>query len=844
MSSLDVTAADPLLTAYLGAYARRLRGPLDVKPFPKPEPNALLAFAHARLARRVSDGRPSDGARTACERLLHALPERRDDPLTAAICNCAAAAAGLADERAETPGGTITPLIAAWRVLDAALATPGGGDPEAIAYLERRRAAGGEIVGPDSHGARISYLLGLAADRLGPAEAGNLMRDLAIEFLNPAAAATVAERAADLATIQLAAVAAAAAVNDLPEVGTAVVEHLAAKRIDPERGLLWAEPGGERYELSPWVVLGLAELHASPPGLDDFYDPPAPAPPSFAIETIVATERGLRLDLRDGGDSATREILAVDLNDMLLATIEEVERDEGRPRPPRQDAHIVVALHSLSEATADDAARDRCAALARTLLDRVVAAQDPNGGWSYSAPDARSVVYTAAGATDTAFPDLQYTIDAAVPGIALSIAHRWLSEPRYLDAALGALRFFEDAIGRLRWEGLRVWRLYPDDDKTERMGTAVNYELWNGTFFAELSRTVGDRRVERRLSGYLDEILRYAERHLGDDGAIGYGDYVREERLPYSAWDAYLLGSIGNAAGRTAATEMGSRILARMDRQLLDSGALPNAWPYAEGGPAGDRWIVHRHGVGPYPVKAYYQLYPVVAAATCGAAEQLALRCFAFAWLDLREEVTGRMSRGYSGAGVLDLNPGPGVAAWKIDAIAALPRLGVPYAPSLGERRDGLARWSELVEVAEAAAREPELEPGEWTPPRWLGELVEDLATAETNPAHTELALAKARRAWLDRFHPRHGDPDAKPGTVASLAYAAALRRAARLSGDEAFDRYARVIVARVLTGSRDALGRWTEGPGGAPLRPAAAGRAAELLRELGAAGVDWLVAR
>jgi hypothetical protein len=642
---------------------------------------------------------------------------------------------------------------------------------------------------------------------------------------------------------------AAAAVNDLPAIATAAFDHLASERVDDERGLLWGEPGGKRYELSPWVALALTEVGTPNRRLDEFYAPVAPDPPAFAIEEIQTAERGLRISLRDAHGSATREIPVEDLNDMLLRAVEEIERDRGRPRPPRQDAHIAIALHSLRTATDDDATRRRCDDLARKLLDRVVAAQQDNGGWDYSAPQVSSVVYTAAGASATTFPDLQYTIDAAVPGIALCAGYEWLSDSRYLDSALAALRFFEETIGRLRWEGSRIWRLYPDDEKSARMGTAVNYELWNGAFFAQLAQMVGDASVGRRLSGYIDEILAYCEGHLSGDGAIAYGDYVREERLPYSAWDAYLLGSIGRATGREQATSMGRRILLRMEHQLLDSGALPNAWPYVAHGPAGDRWIVHRHGVGPYPIRAYYQLYPVVAAGTCGAGDRLALACFAFDWLQLREEVTGRMTRGYSGVGELDLKPGASVAAsWTIDAIATLPRLGLPYAPRLEKRRGTATRWRELLAATDTAGGPAGANTVPWRPPPWLTQLDERLEAAEAtgDEAARETALVTARREWL-----RHGDrkPD-NDGSVADelgleerLALAVALRRAATLGDDEVFDRYARTLLLGALTGNRDALGRWTESPGGPPVHQDVARTLATLLHRLGEPDDGWLTA-
>jgi hypothetical protein len=840
--SLATVETSGLLTSYLGAYARRVRDPRDARPFPQPEPNLVLAFAHARLAGRLTDERARDGARAACTALVEATSERDSDALAAAIGGCATLEAGTSPQT-RSRHGRIAPHVAAWRVLEAVLAESPEGDVEALAYLERRQVRGGEIVGPGAHGPKIAYVLGLAAQRADGPERERL-RKLALGFLPAAAAAATVHDVAELSTLQAVTTAAAAAVNGQPDVARSLLAHLSKERLDGDRGLLWREPGGTSYELSPWVAIALAELAGSEPQIEGFYAPVAPDPPDFSIDRVEMTDDGLRLALRDPHGTATRDIRFDDLDDMLRTTVEQIEDGAGKDQPPRQHAHMAIALHSLWQVAGDDATRTRCEALAREMLGRVLDAQQDNGGWSYAAADVPSFVFTAAGATATTFPDLQYSIDAAVPGIALSVGSRWLSEPRYLDAAVRGLGFLEGSIGRLRWEGRRVWRLYPGDEKSARMGTAVNYELWNGAFFAELGRATTDRSLSRRLAGYIDDVLGYCEGHLRSDGGIGYGDYIREERMPYSAWDAYLLGRIGHAAERPAATEMGQRILARMEGQLLDCGALPNAWPYREAGPSGDRWVVHRHGIGPYPIRIYYQLYPTVAAASCGSAEQLAIGSFAFAWLQLREEVTGRMIRGYSGSGEFGLSAHFATAAcWKIDAVAALSRLGAPYSPSLDGRRDAEARWRELVSETAALADDDVPATGR-SAPDWLARVLDLLDRCESDDSATAAALAETRRAWLCRFWPQRdgeGVVSAEAGLEDALAFTAALRRAGRHSGDEAFDRYARTLLSRLLVGYRDALGRWRDSPDGTPLDPPAARRVAELLRELGDTGIDWL---
>jgi hypothetical protein len=323
-----------------------------------------------------------------------------------------------------------------------------------------------------------------------------------------------------------------------------------------------------------------------------------------------------------------------------------------------------------------------------------------------------SVVFTPGRQRSSTFRNLQYTIDAAVPGAALARAYARTGVTQYRDAALRALGFFEDEIGRVAHGGREVWRLFPQDDKTARMGTAVNYELWNAFFFAELASIVDDPVLEQRLIGYVENAVAYAGSHLGASGDIAYGDYVGENRTAYASWDAYLLAEIAAATEDGRARELAERIVTRLADVMLPSGLLPNVVEYEERIGPFRRWLVHRHGIGPYPVRTYYQLYYVVAAALAGTCEDAALRALGFVLLHLHDWTFMASAAGYAGDGTLDVRGGHGVtsADWFALAIAFLPQISrFDYAPSRAPVRRSSERMLDAMgAIVGERTREPE----------------------------------------------------------------------------------------------------------------------------------------
>jgi hypothetical protein len=514
-------------------------------------------------------------------------------------------------------------------------------------------------------------------------------------------------RTADLFQVLLA----AAAVGAVP-VSDSSRNYLFATRFDAESALFRRDDDPHSgFETSPWIPLALADGERSFPWADEFFDPPAPDPPAFLLTHVDADPTGLRYSIELDGRTFERTVDAAALN-TLVARILDSSAGGTKRLWPRGHAHRALAYFSLAERCAERRLRARLNRESAASLERILDQQQENGGWFYARDDAPSVVFTPGRRRSSTFRNLQYTIDAAVPGAALARAHARTGLPQYRDAALRALGFFEDEIGRVAHGEREVWRLFPEDDKTARMGTAVNYELWNAFFFAELASIVEDPVLEQRLIGYVADAVAYAGSHLGASGDIAYGDYVGENRTAYASWDAYLLAEIGAATEDSEARELAERIVTRLADVMLPSGLLPNVVEYEERIGPFRRRLVHRHGIGPYPVRPHYQLYYVVAAALAGQCNEAALRALGFVLLHLYDETFVASASGYSGDGTLVAQPTVPIPTpeWFVLAISLLPEISrFDYAPSRTPVRRSSERMLDAMRaIVGERRREPE----------------------------------------------------------------------------------------------------------------------------------------
>jgi hypothetical protein len=482
----------------------------------------------------------------------------------------------------------------------------------------------------------------------------------------------------------------------------AAVEFLVDRRGTGDNGLVLSADDVERTESSAWVALALMLQAEGRARLEATLAPPIEPLPDYEIIDVTPGPEQLVYLFRAGPRLLERRFNAAHFDHLLGRVVDYLARNP-LARSSRQHGHAAIALRALLASTADNPTRERLITLLDAELGYILDAQETNGGWSYAYEEVPSVVYTHAGPQAAEFPDLQYTIDVAVPGIALCQAYRASRDRRWLEAASRALEFFEVHIGRVPWGDHLIWRLHPEDDKTARSGTAVNYELWAGYFFACLASVADDAALAARTRGYAHDAVRYARRHLLPSGEIRYGDYVDEKRTAYASWDAYLLHEIGREVDSAEASGMAKKIALNLAETVLPNGALPNVSDYEEilygkGAPR-----VHRHGIGPYPIRNYYQLYYVVAATLSGTESKAGLRALGFVLLNLCESAFGDLGRGYDGRGELDDRAGTFGADWFMFALAVLTATGqLTYSPRLrpGNRRERLLDAATSIQAA------------------------------------------------------------------------------------------------------------------------------------------------
>lgn len=613
-------------------------------------------------------------------------------------------------------------------------------------------------------------------------------------------------------------------------------EHAAAARrvLDGERlvvdsHLVRASPAsGGKLEFSPWIPLAFVSQLQGTGSIERVLDPTAGSLPTYRFAQIQPSAHGLAYGIDDGTRTQWRTFDFADLDLLLDRALATCERMPDANQSPRVHAHRIIALEALRAACDPGRTRTSVEALAERSLAYVLAEQRDDGGWPYSYQDKPSHVYSPAGLTTTTFPDHQYTIDAAVPGIALALSYERTGRPECLEAALGALRFFEEVIGRVEWQGKRLWRLYPDDDKTVGQGTAVNYELWNAYFFAALARAAPDHEAAPRLRTYVDDAIAYAAGHMTSDGDIAYGDYVGELRTAYSAWDAYLLAEIGRTTGSPRPRELAGLLVRRLDDLLLGSGVMPNVADYAEELDGVRRWVVHRHGIGPYPVRGDYQLYHVIAAGTAGAAPEGALASLGFVLTALYEPGYGGLGTGYyRGTGEFDERAG-GVSArdWLLHSLALLDGMTqIGYRPDRTNGRTAPERLLRLLEATyeDVVDREPSTDdPGAADVDAWLARGAVTLYRATGEERWRSRALGhvspsppvayEAAHLLLD-LHELDGDPARRSRALAMLpeldrrdALGAGLELAVRLGCDDVPERLGRVLERQ------SAEGLWVDG--------------------------------
>lgn len=470
-------------------------------------------------------------------------------------------------------------------------------------------------------------------------------------------------------------------------VASVIARQLLTRVVSEDRGALVGRGAGDdRPELRPWVPMALVGQMTDGRAAEAVLDPKAHPLPTFSVSAADGGADRLTYTVELAGRSARRSFDTGDLNLLVDRVVTQLGAADPAQTTARQHGHLAASFMVAFGRTDDEPTHAALEALVTTSMKEIVTRQHANGGWPYGHKTVKSVSYTAGGATSRQFADLEYTIDAAVPGIALAMAHRTYGTEEYLQAADRAFAFFEQVIGRVEHEGRRIWRLWPEDAKTIRMGTAVNYELWNACFFAAYAQVTPDAGVRARALGYVHDAVDYAEGLTSPEGDIAYGDYVRERRTAYASWDAVLLAAIGHATGSERAMRLSRLIVERLATVLLPSGAMPNVVDHLEQVGEHTRLSVHRHGIGPHPVRVYYQLYFVVATVLAGRARDAGSKALGFVLLDLCDPTTATLKPGYAGDG----EPAPAREAlpsrdWLLLSLSLLGDLGaMRYRPARG----------------------------------------------------------------------------------------------------------------------------------------------------------------
>lgn len=781
-----------MIAAYFDNWTLRRQGAASDVVFPRHEANAAVALTHLRLG--TSD--PSEVVRAVTGREIerHALAGEREPTVTnmAGWILAEALSTGLTGVSAATLIDTALDegreeaavrgsLGICWRLL--LLTSLDHLRPEdASAREEERlrmadRTGRAARVGDDAleqrarslgGAGKLAFAFALAGERTGDDELMQFARRLVTRAFGMHCGAIGAgddgplPRTAHLAPLLL-----AAGQAGEREICGALRAHLLESRVHPEKGILVAGPGEEAFEASPWVPLALAWTEPDTRPLADLFEPVAPPPPAYVLRSVTGGGTGLEVTFDLDGATWSRTYAETDLNLLVAQLLEQFRALSPGDLSARLIGHAAIGLLELAE-RCEGATRDAVHAVVAHGLDLVLDAQEDNGGWAFARGNVPTIVYKAGKPVETTFPDHQYTIDCAVPGIALCLAWHQTGEARYQEAADRALAFLEHEVGRVSWEGRRIWLLYPGDDKTPRMGTAVNYELWVGLFLALMTTLPASDERRRTLHGYLDDILEYTAGHLRESGDIAYGDYVGELRTPYASWDAYLLARIARHATMPQAAEMAERIVGRLAELVLPCGAVPNVVDFEEEIRGHHRWLVHRHGIGPYPLRGYYQLYFVAAGATVAAGHEGALRALAFVLLEMVKPLFGGMSTGYFADGRYDDRPDSLERIgrdWLLLALAGLPALGgLDYRPSIERVDPPRARLDHAIAELEQVAtrlqdREPEPD-GAAEDLRCREDGLTNVALAETagaNPSAAEALRRALDGAWTTYFNPAHG---------------------------------------------------------------------------------------
>lgn len=714
-----------VVTAYLVNYDRRQERARD-EPMGRLDNTAAIAVLHSAIGARLV----SPAARAASMDLLarHARLVL-DAPVPGAAANIAgyalgaAARSGLAGspaheiERAFDIGGEAEALRSlsdmGWRlqflesvtnILDADRRARA--DQELAEYrLRLGRKAAQLTAEPDdiAAAARTAWVLlpgGVRAENDGAHAVPRRLIEAIIERDAGARVPTAAEPqpASPAPTLDLAWLALALdAMGDTR--GAVIVDWLLANRSGSERPLLTVdESNPARYETSPWLVTALASTSSEGfPEVETMLDPKAPPLPEFSIESVSSTESVISYELEVGGIRSTRTVDSRELNllvDQVLRRFTEgMENETGTPR---QHGHLTMALIALHARSADSYTAASIEQRIDFSVERILSHQHENGGWAYARANAPTTVYNSEGKTTTEFPDREYAIDAAVPGTALCQEFQRSGDRRCLEAAAQAFRFFEESVGRVPWGERQVWLLFPGDEKTPKQGSAVNYELWAGCFLAHYAAIAEDDGQRTRAHGYALEAAAYARDYLDKNGDIAYGDYVGEKRTAYAAWDGWLLAQIARLAGDEEAAAAARRITERLGDLVLPNGAMPNVADFRSTVGSFERWLVHRHGIGPYPVRNWYQLYFILAAGATGVAGDAALRALGFVLIDLWDEAFASSGSGYNGDGRFSDVPGlRGEQAWILHGLAVVHKLGAfAFRPGLRDVRVAEERLS------------------------------------------------------------------------------------------------------------------------------------------------------
>jgi len=312
----------------------------------------------------------------------------------------------------------------------------------------------------------------------------------------------------------------------------------------------------------------------------------------------------------------------------------------------------VTALYELSKKQLTDEDRKFVHDLIIKEADCLLTFQD-QGAWYISQNNETILtekIYTnSMNYSIIKYNNTKYSIHAATGGLALLHAFAFTNDTKYLHHAFETFDYYKRDLERRNYtDNLLFWTTNPNDTyHYGRIGTAIDYELWNAYFFSELQK-YADENETKQLAQYIFDSINFSIYHINSDGSVISSSEVPELKTAYMSWDAFLLIKIGNNMNTHAYDSYALKILHYLNSTMLLSGAMPYISDYKsdEGS-----LILHHAGIGPYPILNIYQMYYVVANHEAQFDTESQNKALGFWMREFYDSQSHSIIYGYDGAG-------------------------------------------------------------------------------------------------------------------------------------------------------------------------------------------------